>query len=327
MESVKTLCFLRFVVEVPESAIVVFGRTIVDADIDRFEGMAMHVNAIIEKEITRNSNNSSIFNSGSEYDKLAEKPIETSDKRLKHLISIKGDDRYTVQSFLIMGGDVYVLRATGISGGMVHSVLRENELISSLLRSRRENEVPDEEGICIDGAFTPLNATYENIEMGVRLKEFPDVHLSISLTRRGNYAEPQEMFLKRHAEALAEGREAGLGDWLDRIKYLRKTQRQVSGWDGDEVLIKFPAWKEAKEGHQFAFWSTGKPNDPFHPHVDIKLDTGVKENAARSVPASLTDEEAVALWDRLLNSIRVRLVKYGKKKLDSLPSAELAPQP
>lgn len=321
-ESSKTICFTRFTIDIPKNSVVVYGRMTVDAEIDRYQEKAKDISKIVNNEILRNSENARIFDEGNEIDKLAEKPIETVDKRLTHLISMGGDDRYTIRSFLTLDEDVYVLRTSGVFGKQVRQVLRENEVIASLFRGRKENEIPDEAGVCIDGAFTSQNPTFENIELGVRLEEFPDVHLSISLTRRGNYAEPQEMFLKRHTETFAEGREAGFGDWIDRLKYLRKASRQLNGWSGDEVLIKFPAWREGKEGHQFAFWSTGKPNDPFHPLVDIKLDTGVKGNTARGVPASLTDEEAVAVWDKLLNSIRVRPINAGKQKSSSYSSVE-----
>lgn len=49
------------------------------------------------------------------------------------------------------------------------------------------------------------------------------------------------------------------------------------------------------------------------------MDTGVKENAKASVKPSLTDEAALALWDKLLPTIRVR------KPSDATPP--IAPQP
>ncbi|MBC7656957.1 MAG: hypothetical protein H7147_07270, partial [Frankiaceae bacterium] len=40
--------------------------------------------------------------------------------------------------------------------------------------------------------------------------------------------------------------------------------------------------------------------------ADVQLDTGVAGNSTKAKPPSVTDDEAVALWDRLTASIRAR---------------------
>lgn len=69
-----------------------------------------------------------------------------------------------------------------------------------------------------------------------------------------------------------------------------------------------PAIRGGHERHEFKFYSSGEVNDPFHPEIDIELETGVKDNRKAGQPPSLTDAEALALWDKLLGSIRVRQV-------------------
>lgn len=321
----KCVCFTRFIMDVPADATVVYGRMTVDAEIERYVERAFEAEKIIELQMSENREGYRLFGRSGEIDKLAEAPISTNDDRVKHVVGITGFNKYSLDTFVVLGRDVYVLNSKGILRREIYKFMRDNEVVASMLLIRLENEIPEEEGVCIDGAFTPQNPDFENIELGVRLAEFPDVHLSISIIKHSDYAEPQEEFLIRHNEALNRSRASGLGEWVDRLRFLRKAQRRINGWNGYEILTQFPAWESAKEGHQFAFWSTGAPNDPLHPQVDIKLDTGIKGNSTRGVPSSLTDDEAIALWDRLLNSIRIRPVKAGKKKSSYLPTVPEIP--
>jgi len=279
-----------------------------DVELERYPDMAHDVDQMIVRHIERNREYARIFNKGSELDKLAGIPIKTPNDNLRHVIGIKGGSEYSVHSFLTLGPDVYVLRSSGVLSDTVKEVMRRNESIVTALRARQENDIPVEAGVCIDGAFTPQNPTFENIELGFRLAEFPDVHFSISLIKQGDDPEPQEEFFRRHEDALQDRRDAGYGDLVDKLKFLRKGPRTLNGWTGDELLIHFPLWQGTPEAQQFTFWSTGKANDAWNPQVDIVLDTGVKENKTHSMKTSLTDDEALELWERLLNSIRVRPV-------------------
>ncbi len=55
------------------------------------------------------------------------------------------------------------------------------------------------------------------------------------------------------------------------------------------------------------------------PVLDIQLNTGVKDDRTANVKPSLTDEEAVALWDKLTASIRVRPTGGGARHSAAAP--------
>ncbi|MCL1861383.1 MAG: T6SS immunity protein Tli4 family protein, partial [Proteobacteria bacterium] len=69
----------------------------------------------------------------------------------------------------------------------------------------------------------------------------------------------------------------------------------------------------------------GVGKDLLRPAVTLKLYTGVVENTRASVQPSLTDDEAIAMWDKLTSTIRVRPVKEkpldGETKHESPPPA------
>jgi hypothetical protein len=106
-------------------------------------------------------------------------------------------------------------------------------------------------------------------------------------------------------DAIAQGK----GSWYRRIKVLNKGQRRVGNWDGFEVGARIPAQEAGGEHHEFAFLSHGEPKNPMLPVLDIQLHTGVKDNVIGGVKPSITDAEAIYLWDKMLGSIRPRPVQ------------------
>jgi hypothetical protein len=113
--------------------------------------------------------------------------------------------------------------------------------------------------------------------------------------------------------------ESGHGLWYQRIRVFRQGPRQLGDWPGYEALVRLPPAEGSGEAHSFQFESAGVAKDTFKPAFDIKLDTGAGDKKARTTPPSLTDEEAVALWDKLLGTIRVRPTGDAAKRSEAAP--------
>jgi hypothetical protein len=98
--------------------------------------------------------------------------------------------------------------------------------------------------------------------------------------------------------------------------------RQIAHWNGQEIALRTPAYKRASSVHEFHFYSPGSVNDPFYPQLDIRLDSGVSDNSKGAVKPSISDEEALALWEFLIGSIRPREPKDATlTKRDKVPLA------
>ncbi|GAB2866417.1 hypothetical protein GCM10027277_39110 [Pseudoduganella ginsengisoli] len=227
---------------------------------------------------------------------------------LTHLLSKSGLARYHLHSFFVLGDDIYLMEGLGIFEEDLPRKFNMHEEVARQLRARKDNEIPSGEGICIDGAIADRRSTYENIQLGIRLAEFPDVHFSIESRKNLNYVKPQQDFLDRYASSERMARAHGQGKWYDRIKFFSRESRTVLEWNGQQVLARVPALPGSHDRHEFNFYSVGAANDPFHPEVDIELDTGLKDNKKGARAPSLTDAEALALWDKLLGSIKIRPV-------------------
>jgi hypothetical protein len=93
---------------------------------------------------------------------------------------------------------------------------------------------------------------------------------------------------------------------------LRQGDREFNGCKGYEFLVRKPSQGGGKGDHEFVFECGGEANNELQPSFDIQLDTGAGERQAAMVTPGLSDEEAVALWDTLIGSIRVRPTENHK---------------
>jgi hypothetical protein len=92
-----------------------------------------------------------------------------------------------------------------------------------------------------------------------------------------------------------------------KTRYFRRGKRQIHDWlAGFEALSRSPEQPNIHSIHDFGMDFRGIPSDPLRPYADIRMQTGVADNAAGATKASLTDEEAIAVWDKITNTIRVR---------------------
>jgi hypothetical protein len=182
--------------------------------------------------------------------------------------------------------------------------------MASRLRPRGETEIPTEPGTCIEDSFlaeapgTKPEDVNEHLRVGFRLKEFPDVHLSIYL---GPFTEMRWSLDYQLDISEQRARNAGLPNPFRMLTVFRRAKREIHDWKtGFEYLTRTPNTEKSHAHHDFWMKFTGAPGNPLQPYADIDFKTGVGENSAGAIKPSLTDEEAIALWDKLTGSIRVR---------------------
>ena len=215
---------------------------------------------------------------------------------------------YNVSSYTQVGDDVFVQDAEAMGAPhQYRQILHELNSMSPLFSSRIGEHVPSEAGVCIENGFIrdAGRPIYEKVSFGVRLSSFPDIHLSILTTNKDMLvaSDALEPRVKQGEQLLkAEGQ----GAWYSLVKKLRQGQRTIGNWQGFEFLARMPYQELAGESHEFAFLSQGEPGNPYLPVLDIELHSGVHDNKIGTVRPSVTDQEALMIWDRITSSIRVR---------------------
>jgi hypothetical protein len=306
----KTICVGRFVIDVPKEADVIYGPAYMDADLLVIPDGAQRIETIIndEQKVVQ------------EEARFAEAPLKGADSMLGKVVegSLPGQRIlfandgsglfYDVRSYVSIGEDLLVAKLSSFP-----EPHRYSEVISHLTEigrnasARGESEIPSTHGVCIYRGFIGDIGRFmtERATVGIRLRKFPDVHFSVEVTSKDELVE-SDALEPRVLAAEMEAKRLGASEWYSKVKFIRRGKRSIGKWDGFEVLARKPKQKVELSSHEFAFVSQGEPKNLFLPVLDLALHTGVRGNEQGSVPPGLSDDEALDIWDRLTNSIRVR---------------------
>lgn len=202
-----------------------------------------------------------------------------------------------LQGFRFLMKDEASKNKVDVALGMANRTLSE-------LRYRDPKEIPTEPGFCIErGLFAgePAMPHYERAEVSFRLKGHPDVVVNASTW----------MVMKEDREGLLDRidrkkKDTALIDLFNRIKVLRRGQHSVAGMAAEEYLQSIPAG-ETFSTHMFRWETTGKYHDLYAPEIIVEFRTG-KTKDFEERPPTLSDKQAIELFDSIVNSIRVRPV-------------------
>jgi hypothetical protein len=306
-KTTRIVCVGRFVLEIPMESEVIYGPARLPYMIERWPGYGEKLDKMINSRLSE-----------IEEDRArARGPLLKSDSMFGKVISGSVADQqiifgaaksigsfYEIESIQRVGEDLFIQWTTSYGDAYRDAVVQLKN-IAPLLRARPLDAVPAEPGICLDGAFIvePSSPIYEAVTLGVRLRQFPDVHFSIELITKDKKVEGDSLEA-RSAAAEEDARQSGAGAWYDRVRVIRRGERKIGNWTGSEYLARKPRINQVMESHEFAFFSHGEPGNHMVPSVEIELDTGVKGNKASGMRSSISDEEALYLWDRITSSIR-----------------------
>jgi len=322
-EKTRTVCFGRFMVDVPERTEIVWGTAEVPYDLHVYPRQGYMIKAEIKAKIDQITSREH-----TEEPSMLIDVVDSINADSKIVVGYKGRHSSSfaqLHSYIRLGETAFVQSNPSLVlavedkndpfGQRVEKNVYKEDVAALLniarrLRLRDENEIPDEPGVCIEEGFisAPLNYLFEWIRVGFRFPEYPDVSFSVQTrsTSRPNPEDSLEAAIKGgRRDALA----AGFGALLKRVKTLRKGNRTIGQWEGAEVLDRLPSVDISPESHDFEFRSIGVAGDWLRPFVGISFLTAVKENSRAQVEPSLTDAEAIAMWDKLTSTIRVRPTK------------------
>jgi hypothetical protein len=333
-EKTKTVCFGRFMVEVPAATTVVWGGADIPLGVNIYPKGVEKVKSLAQKLINELKSEKAIY--------LNDIPLLISVEDFKEPEGqiVTGYDGFEAIGTLKING-YFKLNNDGVvvdARPLEEDKDSTTSLIKSMarrLRLRDENEVPTEPGNCIEYAFLPdepgppKEPPAELLGIGFRLKEFPDVHLSIHIRPSNpHYSESDslEWRLKRLEKNL---KAEDPNHPMLKTVYFRRGPRQIHDWvNGFEGLSRSPEQPTVHSVHDFAIAFRGVAGDYLKPFADIRMQTGVANNAIGATKASLTDEEAIAVWDKITSTIRVRPTgNAAAKTADTgprLPLGELA---
>jgi len=310
----RTICIGRFLLDVPMDATIVYGPARVPQLIERYRDSAQDIGKF-ETDFMARLENTRYLADGDlvKPESMLGKAINGARTGQKILFGVGegSGDFYDLESLIPLGKDLFVqtTSAHGTAREYGNAVAKLNAT-AMRLRSRTEDEIPVEAGVCIDGGFIPDydRTNKESVTMGIRLHDHDDVHISIELTKKDT------VFASDGLERrLAAGKEnairRNMGGWYSQIREIRRGPRIINKWHGYEILARKPAQPGENESHEFSFVSLGDAGNALLPTVEITLQTGVVGDSAAAMKPSVSDLEAVAIWDSIIRTLRRRAVK------------------
>ncbi len=193
-------------------------------------------------------------------------------------------------------GTSFTLAANNYNPDIIENLPR----LAAKLVPNPHNRIPTEPGFCINRAWfrDPLTADQlEQIMMSAQLPSHPDVEF-LTILAAG---------IKPDKQSLLE-RRASRGSLLSllerwRIRELRAAPRTIGGITGDE-LVKRVAERNGTTGYSFWWEVDGTEDNVLVPHLVFQMSTG--EGKYEPVHTSMPEDAAIALWDKISSSIRLR---------------------
>jgi len=313
-EKTTTVCFGRLLIDVPEGTEVIWGATDVPLGVNVYPaGVQKVVDMAAAKLDELSSQKMARYVGGVPrlVDNVA--TAEPFGRIVTGYDSVTSLGTVEMQGYFALGSYGAVVDARPLTE---HRARAEGKVRSIARRLQPHDddwsEIPTAPGSCIGNAFLPdepgvvADGNGELVAVGFRLKQFPDVHLSIQLMP-GRKQTDDDTLDERLRDL--DKRLLVLGQFppFPRVVYLRRGARQVGDWkDGYEGLARLPEEPQSRSHHDFRLEVLGAFGQSSRPYLDVRLATGVDHDAAGDVVSSISDEEAIALWDRLTATIRPR---------------------
>ena len=311
-EKTKILCFGRYAIEVPQEAQLIEGNATFGIGIEIVSGGLEKAKQIAEEKIRslkREHNTAEVTYVG-------QGPIDSS-WQIRYFESKyhKEDNSLFFETYVSKGEITFVLGDAIEKGETESTVVARQLAYAKSLRLRAAEEVPTEPGFCIQHGFMPGDRSeeQETISAGIYLPSLPDVTFSVSSNKDAyaDYKKDRFEEMKRDELPLLariKSAQKTQGASYPKRDVLREGKRDVQHWDGEESLIRRPDGT-----HDFEWAFVGTPKDVAKPsEFHAAMFTKVAHNMVGAAKkASVSDDEAVALWDKLLSGLKFRVKVPG----------------
>ena len=300
----KDVCFGRYLLTVPAEARLVYGYQEFPADIITHKNALGQAKSLADAYIVELKQE----DDDTEVVYLGPGAIPSSlQMRFFAGAFLKREGAQGIRNFDQIGDHVFEYGWGSGDEESAKQIIKRMAFIARNLRLRDNAEVPKEPGVCIDEGFIADSTSndQEIFSAGISLPSIPDVRFSIMSNKNASTEGPNGVgLIARHKDAMtAQGVVFPVFAGMARLRMGRHT---VNTWDGEEVLLRHNG-EEGAIAHEFLWGFVGKTGDRARPaSVDIQLDTGVADDTKFATRGSLSDDEAVALWDRLLGGLRFR---------------------
>ncbi len=291
----KLVCFGRYTLRVPLEAQLNWGKQTINDGFITYPNAANQVKEILTQhwDMVRSKD------STAEIIAVKNGPIQGGSYFwYYHSDLFKKEDARNFFGATVANGHAFIYQGGGVKGEAESEFANNLETIHNL-RYRDADEIPTDPGVCIELGFVKEN-TYrfqEHFAVGIYLPSLPDVSFSVGSNKDATGV----------GDGLLKGIQEQriiLGNLYPELDNLREGKKTIRSWVGEESLVR------RKDGtHEFDWEAISGERSVAHPGViEAKLYSKVEQNRiGAATQASVSDAEAIALWDKLLRSLSYRV--------------------
>ncbi len=170
------------------------------------------------------------------------------------------------------------------------------------VRGRADDEIPTEPGVCFQGGFLSRKAgDGEDASALFALKDKTDVSFDLD-THTDLREKPQDTLLNRLPEIRSEIENPPTNGHI-----LRSGTVEVGGIKGEEAMMSMTTTARIP-GHGFTLQANTATSGALTPYLVLNMKNGAFNNFTGNTieKASLTEAEAIALWDIVSRTLRPR---------------------
>jgi len=179
--------------------------------------------------------------------------------------------------------------------------------VFSRVRGRKDDEIPTDRGDCIANGFVAgPSSDRQAINVPYHLQGSPDLYFDFNHTTT---VRERDTLLERTAKVEKEMQDSG-------TQTVRKGKRDIGGLPYEEWLMRGPT-PDRVPGTMFMLHGNETASEPAKPFVELRLFNGFRIPAPERTleqkaqlkdleRATLTEAQAVALWDKVVATLRVR---------------------
>lgn len=208
------------------------------------------------------------------------------------------EDSYMSEAHLLRGGAYLTAEARSHSG--LFNMAEADIFDFTKKIAIADNINFSQSGFCLGPLIVAGDYEAESVTTVFRSDQRPDVIISISMD---SYNRDDPVTLLQ--------RLIGPNSLLEQVDVrstvLRKGQLEVAGMSAQEWLgaVKLGEHRDKRQ-LGFAFETRRVKPGPNWPRIHMELDSGKQDRNGVERPNSLSDEDAIALWDSIVTSIRLR---------------------
>ncbi len=224
--------------------------------------------------------------------------INPSTRILSYWKDETGEYEVQVAGYRWLDGVAFHLETIASVNKQAQAVARMQERLTGL-RRREDTDIPSDPGYCFQGGFIE-NELWKNevVNISFRLPQHPDATLLVWFYPLAA-ARRDKPLLER-----VSGAAGILGRLMTHVHVLRQGDREIGGFKGQEYLTAGP--NSGGLPAQMFKWETEGEGTLRAPAMRIELQTGRRDDDGNPRATSLSNEEALKLWDSIVSTLRVR---------------------